>query len=591
MPVRRFAVRAVHAVLVLGFVVFLGGFANHDPEHRTGPSRWLVWGGNLHNTHEADTEHTINTGNVGQLRPKWTYETAGDVSAIPTVSDGVVYVPDWGVPLLGGGKLHAIDASTGRAIWSKVVLGYTGNALNTVSRSSPAIAGDLLVFGDILIQPAAGLDLTLGHGATLYAARRSDGDLVWKTQLDPHPLSVVTSSPVVWNGVVYVGVSSLEEPAARLGNTCCTFRGSVVALDVATGRILWKRYTQPENGGVKGGYAGAAVWGSSPAIDAQRGVVYVATGNNYTYPEPLKQCIAARRGDPAAQQTQCFDLLDAPDDYADSVLALDLHTGSVRWAQRFQNYGAWTFACDPRVTPFIPNDISKCEDLDALDFDFGQAPMLYTTTVNGVRRDLLGIGQKSGVVWALDPDAAGAIVWSTKAGPGAPLGGMEFGAATDGERIYVQNTNFDHTPFTLVAGAHAGETVNGGMWAALDAATGALVWQTPDPSSSRPLSGLYVSPGYGPWKGAGFFATTMGPITIANGVMYAGSMDPEGHMYGIDARTGAILWSFASYGSVMSAPSIVDGVLYWGSGYYQGFNANKLYAFALPQPKPWWQWW
>ena len=119
------------------------------------------------------------------------------------------------------------------------------------------------------------------------------------------------------------------------------------------------------------------------------------------------------------------------------------------------------------------------------------------------------------------------------------------------------------------------------MWAALDAATGALLWQTPDPSSARSLFGIYVSPGYGAFKGPGFFGTTMGPITIANGVMFAGSMDPEGHMYALDAKTGDILWSFASYGSVMSAPSIVDGVVYWGSGYYQGFNSNHLFAFSL----------
>jgi polyvinyl alcohol dehydrogenase (cytochrome) len=582
MLVRRISTLALKLALIAGALIVISGFANQEPEHSTGRGSWRVWGGNLHNTHEADGERTLTPANVSQLRPRWAYETAGSVSAIPTVSDGVVYVTDWGVPLLGGGKLHAIDAASGRGLWSKPVLEYTKNLVNSVSRSSPAIAGDLLVFGDLVSQPAAGLDIRLGHGATLYAARRDSGSMVWKTQLDAHPLSLVTSSPVVWNGIVFVGVSSLEEPAARLGHTCCTFRGSVVALDLASGKILWKTYTVPDNGGQKGGYAGAAVWGSSPAVDVQRGVVYVATGNDYTYPKPLKDCLAQHRGDPAGQQTECFAKLDAPDDYADSVLALDLTTGAVRWAQKFQNYGAWTFACDGRVTPWIPNDPAKCEDLDALDFDFGQAPMLYTTTVGGAKKDLLGVGQKSGVVYALDPDAAGAIVWTTRAGPGAPLGGMEFGSATDGERIYVQNTNFDHTSFTLVAGAHAGETVNGGMWAALDAATGKLLWQTPDPSSSRSLRGLYVSPGYGPFKGPGFFATTMGPITVANGVMFAGSMDPEGHMYALDAKSGAVLWSFASGGSVMSAPSIVDGVVYWGSGYYQGFNAHKLWAFALP---------
>jgi polyvinyl alcohol dehydrogenase (cytochrome) len=120
------------------------------------------------------------------------------------------------------------------------------------------------------------------------------------------------------------------------------------------------------------------------------------------------------------------------------------------------------------------------------------------------------------------------------------------------------------------------------MWAALDPGTGALLWQTPDPSSTRPLVGFYANLAWGLGKGPGFFAAAMGPLTVANGVLFGGSMDPEGHMYAFDAKSGAILWSFASGGSVMSAPAVVDGVVYWGSGYRTGFDANKMYAFALP---------
>jgi polyvinyl alcohol dehydrogenase (cytochrome) len=574
---RSFVLRAIAVLAVTAASL---GFAVDDAEHRTGHGRWLVWGGNLHNTHHAEEERTIGPHNVARLQPKWVFHTAGNVSAIPTVSDGVVYVPDWGVPLLGGGKLHAIDAQRGRALWSRSIAGYTKAPLNTVARSSPAIAGDLLIFGDLVAQPAAALDIQLGHGAWLYAVKRSDGSLVWKKRLDPHPLALVTASPVVHDGVIIASVSSLEEPAARIvGWNCCTFRGSVVALELATGNILWQTYMQPDNGGRTDGYSGAAVWGSSPVVDTQRQTVYVATGNDYTYPKPIRDCIDARQGDPAAQDRDCYSQLD-PKSYGNSVLALELATGRVRWAQKFQNYGAWTFACEPRIAPFIPNILARCDDLDALDFDFGQSPMLYTTTVNGVRRDLLGIGQKSGVTYALDPES-GAIVWATRVGPGTPLGGMEFGAATDGERIYVQNTNFDHVEFELTVGPQRGRKVRGGMWAALDAATGELLWQTPDPSSDRPMIGWLVSAAYGPFKGPGFFAATMGPMTVANGVVYAGSMDPEGHLYALDARSGEVLWSFASGGSAMSAPSIVDGVLYWGSGYSLGTNNNKLYAFAL----------
>jgi polyvinyl alcohol dehydrogenase (cytochrome) len=198
----------------------------------------------------------------------------------------------------------------------------------------------------------------------------------------------------------------------------------------------------------------------------------------------------------------------------------------------------------------------------------------------GAPRDLVVVGQKSGVLWAFDPDT-GATEWATAVGPGGVLGGMEFGSASDGARIYVGITNVEHTEYTLVAGTRAGERVHGGMFAAIDAATGAILWQTPDPASDLPLHGLLAHPVWGGGLGPGFFAWIKGPLTVANGVVFGGSMDPLGHMYALDAITGTILWSFASGGSVMSAPSIADGVLYWGSGYSSGFPNNKLFAFEL----------
>jgi polyvinyl alcohol dehydrogenase (cytochrome) len=261
-------------------------------------------------------------------------------------------------------------------------------------------------------------------------------------------------------------------------------------------------------------------------------------------------------------------------------LALDLDSGDVRWAQKLHNYGAWNFACDKRIAPWLITNPENCRDLDALDFDFGQAPMLYTAEVGGALRDLVAAGQKSGVFWAVDPDD-GKVVWATSVGPGGLLGGMEFGAATDGRRIYTQLTNIDHIEFTLTAGDHAGQTVHGGVWAALDAGSGKLLWETPDPSSVRPLSGGIVHPVWGGGLGDGFFGIAIGPMTVAADVVYAGSFDREGHMYALDARSGQILWSFASGGSVMSAPAIAGGMLFWGSGYHQGFNNNKIYAFGL----------
>jgi polyvinyl alcohol dehydrogenase (cytochrome) len=545
--------------------------------------RWPFWGGDLHNTHFAAGETSITPANVHQLRPQWIFPTLGNVFAIPTIQNGAVYILDAGlqqIPGWPGGQLRALDADTGLQLWAHSIIDYSGDIVRNLSRTSAAIADDTLIIGDQRNEPLTALDIG-STGSSVYAIDRNTGALKWKTLVEPHPMSVITQSPTVYNGRVYVGVSSLEEAAARQGMyPCCSFRGSMVALDVKSGRILWKTYMLPDNFGQTYGYSGAAVWGSSPAIDEQRNVVYIATGNDYKLPEPLASCIAAHKGDPKAQQDQCFTPLDAPDDYAFSVLALDLDTGAVRWANKLQNYGAWTLACDPNIVPWVPPDDKNCQSLDGLDFDFGQAPMLYTTPSG---RQLLGAGQKSGTFWAFDPANGGKVVWATPVGPGGNLGGMEFGAATDGKRIYTSLTNFQHTPFTLTAGLQAGTRVNGGIWAALDAETGKLLWQTPDPSSFRPMKGLLFSLYWGAGLGPGYFGVDMGPVTAVNGLVFAGSMDPEGHMYALDGATGAIRWSFASGGSVMSAPAVVDGTLFWGSGYDRGFNNNRFYAFRLPQ--------
>jgi polyvinyl alcohol dehydrogenase (cytochrome) len=568
----------------LGILAFgLPGFqdCNGDPDPGTvvSPS----WGGDLENTHHPRSNVTV--ANVATLRQKWVVRTGGSVSAIPSLTTTRVYVPDWGIPLVGGTSLYAIDRASGEIVSKKGILEYTGNLLHNVGRSSPAIFGDLIIFGDLRNQPSTLLDIPGGHGAYLYAVNRVTGKLVWKTQLESHPLAVTTQSPVVYDGKVFIGTSSLEEAASRLGYDCCSFRGSMLALDVTTGRILWKTYMAPPpppgHPFAKPDFTGNAVWGSAPSIDTARRQVTIATGNNYSFPQALRDCLAAHRGDPAAQQSECYARLDRPDNYTESVLALDLDTGRVKWARKLHNYGAWTFACDPDLLPWVPVYEPNCQDLDSLDFDFGQAPMLVKKELSGLPYDMLGVGQKSGVFFTFDPDD-GSDIWATRIGPGGELGGIEFGSATDGQRFYVQNTNYSHTPMLLTVGAHAGETAVGGIWAALDAATGEVVWQTPDPSSVLPLTGSITHPTWGSNLGPGFFGVDMGPMTVTNGVVFAGSMDQEGHMYAFDAATGAILWSFASGGSVMSAPVVDGNTLYWGSGYSQGSNNSALYAFELP---------
>jgi polyvinyl alcohol dehydrogenase (cytochrome) len=308
----------------------------------------------------------------------------------------------------------------------------------------------------------------------------------------------------------------------------------MVAINAATGEILWQTYTEPDNHGRTDGYSGNAIW-QPPAIDAARGLLYTGTGNNYEVPDSVKACLASSS---MQQQPGCF----AADDYFDSALALDLKTGQVKWSRRLQGIDVWTVACNRN-----PTQIS-CPVPASPDYDLsGSGPNLLP--------NIVGFGQKSGIYWALNPDT-GAIVWSSVVGPGSTLGGIEWGTATDGTRIYVAITNANHLPYKLVNGT----TITWGAWSALDVATGKILWQTADPAN----------------------ALDMGAVSVANGVVYAPSF--SGNMHALDAASGKVLFTFPSGGAVLDGPAIADGVVYWGSGYKKvspGTPNNKLYALSL----------
>jgi polyvinyl alcohol dehydrogenase (cytochrome) len=495
---------------------------------------WTSAGQNPNNTRHAKTENKISPENVSDLSVRWVVTTGGDVSATPAVDGEHVYVPDW------AGNLFKIDRETGEMVWSRQVSEYTGIA-GDFARTTPAIHGDKLILGN-----QGGRFFA---GATLMAVHRETGDLLWSTQLDNHPASIVTQSPIVFGNTAYVGVSSAEELFAAVipDYPCCTFRGSVVALNVNTGDIIWKTYTVPD----LPDYSGGAVWGGTPVADNGRNSLYVTTGNNYSLPTEVLDCVAANEGDPDAVEA-CI----APDDFFDSILALDLGSGAVKWSTRALPFDAWNVDC-------LFGSTGNCPDPSGPAFDFGEGPVLFTVKDGGgKKRELLGAGQKSGQYWTVDPDT-GQVVWVTQSGPGGVFGGLIWGSAVDGERIYVANANSDLQPWTLIGG----ETIQYGFWGALDAGTGEILWQTPDPIG----------------------AVNQGPVTIANGVVYACSLDVEGHMYAMDAATGEVLWGFASGGSCNSGAALVDGTVYWGSGYASlagllppSTGNNKLYAFDIP---------
>jgi len=486
-----------------------------------------IAGQNLTNSWDQPAEHQISTANVSHLAPKWIFTTGGDVSATPTVGGGAVYFPDW------AGNLFAVSAKTGKQIWSRMISTYNNQA-GSMSRVSPAIFQNELIIGDNVIHSVA------HNGAHVMAVDRNSGQLLWITQVDSHPAAIITGSPVFNGNIVYVGVSSVEEGLATNPNyPCCTFRGSIVALNAFTGAIVWKTFTVPDNGGQTGGYSGGAVW-QPPAIDPTRGLLYIGTGNNYTVPDSVLNC---EKNSPEASCT-------APDDHFETALALDLNTGAVKWATGVSKFDAWTVACLSSPTA------TNCPQPSGPDFDLGgSGPNLIG--------NIIGFGQKGGIYWAMNADN-GNIIWATQVGPGSVLGGIEWGTATDGTRIYAAITNFNHVSYQLQPN---GPTVTSGSWAALDVKTGKFIWQIADPRAS-------IDPQH---------AIDMGSLSVANGVLYAPSF--TGFVYGIDAATGKVLFQFDTGGSVIDGPSIAGGTVYWGSGYRHiaplGIGNNKVFALSL----------
>jgi polyvinyl alcohol dehydrogenase (cytochrome) len=482
---------------------------------------WPMYGHDPCNTHAPSNAGGITPQNASKLAVKWTFSAAGDVTATPAVVAGQVYVPDW------GGMMNRIDAATGKAVWSKPVAELAGLAPDgaappdpVVSRVTPTLAGHALVFG--LSRTGFSSAQSLAY---VVAVDPDTAAPLWSTVVDDHRAAIITGSPVVEGGRVYVGVASLEEAVVALssGYPCCTFRGSVVALDAATGKVVWKTPMIEDavyfaaDGKTPAGYAGAAVWSGTPTVDRKRRSLVVTTGNNYAMPAGVTAA--------------------PPGDHVESIVALDLDTGAIKWSHAMTTDDVWTFA----------NQAGP-------DFDFGCGANLFQANVDGGVRDLVGAGQKSGIYWALDADT-GAVVWKTQVGPGGHLGGIHWGTAVDGSHVYTGVNDESGAAYTLGgAGSQAGTKATVGSWAALDPAAGAIAWQVANPSMTAPLSGASVN----------------GPVAVAGGVVFGGSMDAKGTMFALDATSGAVLWSFPSGGTVYSGPAVAGGVVYWGCGYPAG---------------------
>jgi polyvinyl alcohol dehydrogenase (cytochrome) len=500
------------------------------PQAIDGP-RWNGWGADLNNSRfQLAAMAGIAPDQVPRLRLKWAFgfPLTTNANAQPTVAGGLLFV--------GGGdsRVRALDAKSGCTRWAFPTEAPVRTAISFAPLDDDQLA---IFFGDVR--------------ANVYAVNAMTGALIWKRKVDDHPAARVTGAPTVYSGVVYVGVSSIEEvTGSRPTYQCCTFRGSVVALKAESGAQIWKAYTIPEAphptksnaiGTQLFGPAGASVW-SAPTIDVQRKALYVATSNSYS--------------DPAT-------------DTSDAILAFDLATGRMIWHQQATPKDSFVVAC-------FGTDQTNCPEDRGPDHDFGQSPILVSLR-NGQRE--LVIGQKSGVVHALDPDQEGKILWQTRIGKGGPLGGTEWGSAADQDRIYVANSDVRF----LRDGTRRLDSNEGGGLFALDLATGKIAMQVaPVACGDRSQCSPALS----------------AAITLIPGVVFSGGV--SGYLRAYATDDGRLLWEIdtardyttvngvLAHGGAMDGPGpiVVNGMLYVNSGYAQwgGLPGNVLLAFEVGNP-------
>jgi polyvinyl alcohol dehydrogenase (cytochrome) len=500
---------------------------------------WNGWGVDVSQRRfQPEAEAQLTADQVPRLKLKWAFGFAGANRAYaqPTVAGGRLFVGS------ATGKVYSLDAKSGCTHWTFVADAPVRTAVSIGKTASGWVA----YFGD--------------QRANAYAVDALSGKLLWKTHIDEHPAAIITGAPTLAGGVLYVPVTSYEEvTGSSLTYVCCSFRGSIAALDAETGRISWKSYTiakapEPMGTNQRGvqrlAPSGAGIW-SAPTIDLQKRMVYVTTGDSYS--------------DPAAETSDAF-------------VAFHLDDGKPAWWHQMTSGDAYTSGC---AAPALYN----CPDSHGPDFDFGSSPVLVDL---GNGRHALVAGQKSGMVSAINPDREGAILWQVRVSQGGALGGVEWGAAADERNLYVAVS--DARPQLVVASTPGVQPsiygpplkldpdVGGGLYA-LKLETGEVVWHTPHP-------GCNDQPGCSPAQSAA--------VTAIPGVVFSGGLD--GHLRAYSTITGSILWDvdtkgeyhavngIVANGGSIDGPGavIVGGMLYVNSGYqYLGSTpGNVLLAFS-----------
>ena len=487
---------------------------------------WTSWGGGITNLRfQPGGAAGLTAKAVGDLRLKWAFAVpdATSMRSQPAVYAGRVIVG-------GGTMLYSLDAESGCAYWATELAVGVRSGITV----GAADGREMVFFGD--------------HAGGVQAVDLVSGKPVWQVRTDDHPAAIVTGTPVYYNEKLYVPVASFEEASAVApGYVCCTFRGSVMALDAATGNTLWKTYTVDEpdvsmhrnnRGARTRGPSGVGVW-SAPTIDEENGLLYVTTGDNYS--------------DPAT-------------DKSDGVIALSMETGAIAWWKQLRRDDAFNNAC-------MYPDNRNCPDAGGPDFDFGSSAILLH--LRGGQRALI-LTQKSGAVYAIDPDTQGDLLWQAQIGKGGVLGGIQWGAAADGGRLYAALS--DEAFLDSGRANDLDPSAGGGMYA-LELENGEQAWMSPGIpcDAHRPCS-----------------PAQQAAVTVIPGVVFSGSMD--GHLRAYSTEDGEILWDYDTghdyiavngvpgHGGSLSVagPVIAGGMVFAISGYDQAGAAsgNMLLAFA-----------
>jgi polyvinyl alcohol dehydrogenase (cytochrome) len=502
-----------------------------------GPTQalWNGWSADAGNMRFQKAENAgLYVEQLGKLELKWAFGFPGDVTAFgaPAVRNGTLFTGS------AGGGVYAIDAKTGCLNWVFQANGPVRAAPLSVTDGGTTT----LIFGD--------------QNGEVYALDARSGKERWKKRVETHEAARLTGSPAANDGVVFIPVASWEETRALDPNyPCCTFRGSITALNAKDGSILWKSFMVDEpkrtgrtrSGTPTFGPSGAGVW-STPTVDAKRGLLYVTTGDNYSHPAtPL----------------------------SDAIVALDMKTGKVVWSQQTFPNDVYNSSCGARGT--------NCPDDAGPDYDYGASAMLVQVASG---RDVIVAGQKSGVVFGLDPDNGGKILWQQRVGKGGTNGGIEWGTASDGRYVYAATSDLVRKPGANNAAAPVGdvefEPSLGGGLTSLSVIDGEKIW------FAQPKPCAPPRPGCSPAQ--------PGALTAIQGAVLSGSMD--GHIRAFATADGKVLWDFDTFktfqtvngvsakgGALNGAGAVIaGGMVFVNSGYPRqgGSPGNVLLAFGLP---------